>query len=51
MTLLEIQQWLEEAVVEFEGHIETWDRNTEEYGYYLGMKDLADKVLLMIGQV
>lgn len=51
MTLLEIKQWLEEAIVEFEEEKNTWDRNTEEYGYFLGMKDLADRLLLMIGQV
>lgn len=51
MTLLEIQKWLEEAIVEFEEDRDTWDRHTEAYGYYSGMKDLADRVLLMIGQL
>lgn len=51
MTLLEIKQWLEEAVVEFEGHIETWDRHSEEYNYYQGMKDCADYVLEMVREL
>lgn len=51
MTLLEIQQWLAEATTQFEEDRDTWDRHTEEYGYYQGMKDLADEVLLMIGQL
>ena len=51
MTLLEIKQWLEEAIVEFEEEKNTWDRNTEEYGYYQGMKDCADYVLEMVREL